>query len=197
MTEQPDMRASDQDRERVAEMLRVAVGEGRITLEELNERVDRAYTAITRGQLEALVADLPQIGLPVPVSPTMPLAVPTTGGLELHTRSGKVVRHGRWSVPPYISAKAGRFGTVKIDFTMADCPHREIVLDVEITSWFGDVVVILPRGWLVREEGVVRRWMGAVFNRPPVPLAHDGVLIRLTGYVQTGDVWVRYRHPEG
>src|SRR5690606_935494 len=174
---------------RVAEMLRVAVGEGRITLEELNERIDIAYTARTRGQLDALVADL------VPVDPVVPRQSPAIGTLDLHVSSGKAVRDGRWSVPPYISAKAGRFGTVKMDFTRADCPYREIALDVEITSWFGDVIVIVPRGWVVRDEGVVRRRMGAVFNRPPEPLAPDGVLIRLTGYVQTGDVWVRYRRP--
>ena len=64
-----------------------------------------------------------------------------------------------------------------------------------ITSWFGDVILIVPPGWIVRDDEVVRRWMGAVFNRPPVALAHDGVVIRLTGFVKTGDVWVRYRHP--
>ncbi|MDA0637900.1 DUF1707 domain-containing protein [Nonomuraea sp. MCN248] len=193
MTEQPDVRASDQDRDAVAEKLRVAVGEGRITLEEFNERIEDAYTARTRGQLDALVADLPLTGVPVPAGRATPPAVPAGDVLELHVRSGKVVRDGRWTVPAYITAKAARFGTVKIDFTRADCPYQEVVLDVEITSWFGDVVLIVPRGWLVRDEEVVRRRLGAVFNRPPVSLAHDGVVIRLTGYVQTGDVWVRYR----
>jgi hypothetical protein len=199
MTEQPDMRASDQDRERVAEMLRVAVSDGRITLDEFNERVDRTFTARTRGQLDVLVADLWQTRAVAPMAPAAPpaaMAVPSaTGALELHTRSGKVVHDGRWTVPPYISAKAGRFGTVRIDFTRADCPHQEVVIDIGVTSWFGDVILIVPPGWIVRDDEVVRRWMGAVFNRPPVALAPDGVVIRLTGYVKTGDVWVRYRHP--
>ncbi|MCA2183148.1 DUF1707 domain-containing protein [Nonomuraea glycinis] len=196
MTEQPDMRASDQDRERVAEMLRVAVSDGRITLDEFNERVDRTFTARTRGQLDVLVADLWQTRAVAPAVPTAAMAVPSaTGALELHTRSGKVVQDGRWTVPPYLSAKAGRFGTVKIDFTRADCPHQEVVIDLGITSWFGDVILIVPPGWIVRDDEVVRRWMGAVFNRPPAALAHDGVVIRLTGFVKTGDVWVRYRHP--
>ena len=95
MTEQPDMRASDQDRERVAEMLRVAVSDGRITLDEFNERVDRTFTARTRGQLDVLVADLWQTRAVAPAVPTAAMAVPgATGALELHTRSGKVV-HGR------------------------------------------------------------------------------------------------------
>ncbi|MEU4833918.1 DUF1707 domain-containing protein [Streptosporangium sp. NPDC023615] len=204
MTDHREVRASDHDRDRVAEALRVAVSEGRITLEELNERVDRTYAARTLGELDDVVADLPLPGAPsgTPGAPrasslsprTVPLPVATGGDvLQLHTTSGRVEQAGRWSVPPYLSAKAGRWGKVKIDFTLADCPHPEVVLDLEITSWFGDIVVVVPRGWVVRDEEVVRRWMGAVYNRPPVPLAPDGVTVRLTGYVQTGDVWVRYR----
>ncbi|MEU8383030.1 DUF1707 domain-containing protein [Streptosporangium sp. NPDC048865] len=200
MTDHREVRASDHDRDRVAEVLRVAVSEGRITLEELNERVDRTYSARTLGELDDVVADLPGPGVLPEFSPsqpsprTAPLPVPVGGDtLQLHTTSGRVAQAGRWSVPPYLSAKAGRWGKVRVDFTLADCPHREVVLDIEITSWFGDIVVVVPRGWVVRDEEVVRRWMGAVYNRPPVPLAPGGVTVRLTGYVQTGDVWVRYR----
>ncbi|MGC5015528.1 DUF1707 SHOCT-like domain-containing protein [Streptosporangium sp. DT93] len=195
MTDHREVRASDHDRDRVAEVLRAAVSEGRITLEELNERVDRTYAARTLGELDDVVVDLPLPGASSGIVPrTAVLPVPVAGdALQLHTTSGRVEQAGRWSVPPYLSAKAGRWGKVKIDFTMADCPHREVSLDLEITSWFGDIVVVVPRGWVVRDEEVVRRWMGAVYNRPPVPLAPGGVIVRLTGYVQTGDVWVRYR----
>lgn len=195
MTDHREVRASDNDRERVAEMLRVAVTEGRITLEELEERVDRAYTARTLGELDDVIVDLPRSHALTPASPTAPLPTSLSGAaeLELHTGSGRAEQAGRWLVPRLISAKAGRWGKVRVDFTRADCPHREVVLDVEITSWFGDITVLVPRGWRVRDEDVVRRWMGAVHNHPPEPLAPDGVTVRLTGYVQTGDVWVRYR----
>ncbi|MEU4575410.1 DUF1707 domain-containing protein [Nonomuraea sp. ATR24] len=194
MTDHREVRASDHDRERVAEMLRVAVSEGRISLEELNDRVDRTYSARTLGELDDVVADLPHPGPPsAAVAATAALPAPVGGALQLHTTSGKLAQVGRWSVPAYLSAKAGRWGKVRVDFTRADCPHREVRLDIEITSWFGDITVVVPRGWIVRDEEVVRRWMGAVYNRPPVPLAPDGVTVRLTGYVQTGDVWVRYR----
>ncbi|MEV4288127.1 DUF1707 domain-containing protein [Nonomuraea bangladeshensis] len=190
MTDHRELRAGDRDRERVAELLRAAVAEGRITLEELHERVDRAYAARTLGDLDGVVADLP-----VPGVPSRPAPSEVGGGLELHTVGGRVEQAGRWTVPAYISARAGRWGKARIDFTRAECPHREVVLDVEITSWFGDIVVVVPRGWRVRDEDVVRRRLGAVHNHPPVPLAADGVTVRLTGYVQTGDVWVRYRRP--
>ncbi|MFC4057088.1 DUF1707 domain-containing protein [Planomonospora corallina] len=200
MTDHRKFRASDQDRDRVAETLRAAAGDGRISLEELTERIDRAYTARTLGELDEVVSDLPRYGAPSPAAAPppapagLPFPVPAEGDiLRLHTGSGRLAQTGRWTVPRHMSAKAGRWGKVRIDFTLADCPHREVLLDVEITSWFGDIVVVVPRGWWVRDEEVVRRRMGAVHNRPPVPLAPDGVTVRLTGHVQTGDVWVRYR----
>jgi hypothetical protein len=211
MTDHREVRAGDQDREKVAEVLRVALTEGRITLEEFEERVDRAYTARTLGELDDVIADLPRFDEPAAVvlagppapsaGPLAPLSgslAPLSGAaeLQLHVGSGRIEQAGRWQVPRHISAKAGRWGKVRVDFTRAECPQREVVLDVEITSWFGDIVVLVPRGWRVRDEDVVRRWMGAVHNRPPVPLAADGVTVRLTGYVQTGDVWVRYRQAD-
>ncbi|HXB14111.1 MAG TPA: DUF1707 domain-containing protein [Solirubrobacteraceae bacterium] len=53
------MRASDTDRDRVAERLREAASEGRLMIEELEQRVDRALRARTYGELEVLIADLP------------------------------------------------------------------------------------------------------------------------------------------
>ena len=55
-----ELRASDADRERVAERLRTAAGEGRLTPEELEERLERAFSARTDAELEPLVADLPR-----------------------------------------------------------------------------------------------------------------------------------------
>ena len=53
------MRASHADRELVVDILRVATGEGRITVAELDERLEAAFTARTIGELAALTADLP------------------------------------------------------------------------------------------------------------------------------------------
>ena len=54
-----DLRASHDDRDQAVEMLRVAAGDGRITAEELDERVGAALTARTYGELAALISDLP------------------------------------------------------------------------------------------------------------------------------------------
>jgi DNA-binding MarR family transcriptional regulator len=57
-TDPRDIRAGDQDRDNVAEKLRVAASEGRITMDELTERVERTYTARTVGELAVIVADI-------------------------------------------------------------------------------------------------------------------------------------------
>jgi hypothetical protein len=59
MTRYGHLRASDADRDLVAERLRTAATEGRIATDELDERLGATLTARTYGELEALVADLP------------------------------------------------------------------------------------------------------------------------------------------
>jgi hypothetical protein len=59
MTSADEMRASDADREKIAQFLQEQVGEGRLTLTEFEERSNRAYAATTVGELRALVKDLP------------------------------------------------------------------------------------------------------------------------------------------
>ena len=63
MSRRATLRASDADRERIAEQLRHATGEGRLLAEELEERLERTFAARTYGELDAVVADLP--GAPV------------------------------------------------------------------------------------------------------------------------------------
>jgi hypothetical protein len=60
MTSNPAMRASDVERERVVELLKEQTAQGRLTLEELEERTGAAYAASTRAELERLLEDLPQ-----------------------------------------------------------------------------------------------------------------------------------------
>lgn len=62
----PEVRASDADRERVVELLREHTAAGRLTAEELDERLDEAYGARTLGELRAVTRDLPQPPAPRP-----------------------------------------------------------------------------------------------------------------------------------
>ncbi|WP_433474674.1 DUF1707 SHOCT-like domain-containing protein [Spirillospora sp. CA-142024] len=88
MAPNPDIRASDADRDRVAASLREHCAEGRITMDELDERLESVYGAKTLGQLQEITSDLPEedlYQLPVPASQaksTASPAKPMPGDLE-------------------------------------------------------------------------------------------------------------------
>lgn len=63
MAQSPEMRASDADRDRVAAVLREHTAEGRITMDEFNERLEQLYKSRTYGELAKLTADLPDVDL--------------------------------------------------------------------------------------------------------------------------------------
>jgi hypothetical protein len=67
-----DVRASDEDRNRITEQLRVHCAAGRITVEELERRLPKAMSAETIHELARLVEDLPRIALPIE-QPTRPM----------------------------------------------------------------------------------------------------------------------------
>ena len=76
-----ELRASHDDRDRVVELLRVSAGDGRLTAEELDERLEQAMTARTYGELARLVADLPDTtrtarGRPWPLTATLRPSAP-------------------------------------------------------------------------------------------------------------------------
>jgi hypothetical protein len=76
---QPHLRAADTDRAAVATVLGEHMSAGRLTLDEYDERLTRAYAARTFGELEALTADLPPVttGLALETAPhTEPAPVP-------------------------------------------------------------------------------------------------------------------------
>jgi hypothetical protein len=106
-------RAADGDREAVAERLRVAAGDGRINLVELEERLERAFAAKTYGELDELVADLP----PGRSAPTVldALASPETLVLDTTVSNINLKQSGRWIVPRRIVAKCTR-SLIRIDF---------------------------------------------------------------------------------
>jgi Domain of unknown function (DUF1707) len=107
-TEKTDLRASDEDRERAADALRIAAGDGRLTPDELDERLEVALTARTNDQLIALTADLPEVNR----APGAKELV----RLDAHGGSGS--RRGRWVVPQRMEILAVG-GSVKLDFSDA------------------------------------------------------------------------------
>ena len=124
--------------------MRVAAGEGRIDLTELEDRLERAYGAKTYLELNELLADLPS-----DQSSSAELnAVPGPETLILDTTETNInlKQRGRWIVPRRIVAKCTR-SLIRIDFTQASCEHREVV--VEATCGTGWITLVVPQGWPV------------------------------------------------
>jgi len=156
------LRASDADRERVAEVLRKAAGDGRLTLAELQDRLEALYAAKTYGELEPVVSDLPQAGLPRPSSAASPPAVTKSarvpdrvGGTPV-SRAVKAVfggatRRGQWVVPSDYNVKAV-FGGVELDLREALLEAHEI--RIEIKAVFGGVEVVLPDDIIAVVDGM-------------------------------------------
>ena len=144
------LRASHEDRDRVIEVLRVAAGDGRLTAEELDERVASAFSARTYGELAALTSDLPADGQAIaPMRASAP--VPAKDVVRLECRSGHVSRVGRWVVPRRIEARVTS-GSIKLDFTDAAIAHQSIDIDAQVRS--GSLTIITRPGIAVDTDDV-------------------------------------------
>lgn len=177
MSEPPSVRASDAERERAIQRVRDAAGEGRLTLEELADRIEAAADASTRADLERLTADLPAAPAPAPE-----VAVPARAGSVF----GDLKRSGRWQVAAALRFETV-FGDVVLDLREALVPERETTIDAR--TLFGDVDVLVPEGVAVEVRswtffGDVRQSAGA--SAPP-----GAPLVVLTGGTVFGDVKVR------
>src|SRR5271157_3788563 len=173
-----ELRASYDDRDRVVELLRVSAGDGRLTAEELDERLERAMTARTYGELARLVADLPAEGA-VASPGTAPRAKEVA---RIDCASGHVQRVDRWVVPQRMDVKVTS-GHVKLDFTEAVITQPSLRLDIDVRS--GYVGLVTKPGIVVDADVAIRS--GHVQVREPwgsdVPVQ---LRIEVTGKVGSG-----------
>jgi hypothetical protein len=174
---------SHEDRDQVAEQLRVAAGDGRLTAEELDERLGTALTARTYGELEVLLTDLP-------ASPGTGLAPAAAAKdlVELKIRHGTIKRDGPWVVPRRLLVEA-RHGNVALDFSSAVISQP--TLDLAISTGHGNIVLIVPPGVVVDADGV------AIGHGNIVQRAHRDsaipvrLLVTVSGSVRHGNFVVR------
>ncbi|WP_338700068.1 DUF1707 domain-containing protein [Streptomyces sp. Q6] len=151
------LRASDADRDRVADILREALAEGRIDAEEHAERVEGVYRAKTVGELEPLVRDLPGAHTPRPSVPhgpppnqPAPGAIPQLPGENLVAVFSSTTRRGRWRVGRRTHAYAV-FGNVEIDLSEAIFEYPQIY--IKAVSVFGNVEITVPENISLRGSG--------------------------------------------
>ena len=99
------IRVSDADRDRVTTRLREHFGEGRLTHDELDERISAALNAKTAGDLRRVMADLPE---PVPVPPRATQHAPWGGTYGGRPQWGGPHWAGpRWGGPPWMARRRG------------------------------------------------------------------------------------------
>jgi uncharacterized protein DUF1707/cell wall-active antibiotic response 4TMS protein YvqF len=130
----PSVRASDAEREAVAERLRVAAGEGRLALDELADRLETAYGAATRAELEPLTADLPTTPGPAPSGSGRRWIVAIMGG------SG---HRGRWRIAPRCTV-VNVMGGSDLDLTEAIVEGAET--EIRVFSLMGGSKIVVPDG---------------------------------------------------
>ena len=127
-----DLRASDDDRERVVEVLAAAVGDGRLTLEEHSHRVQRAYQARTLGDLASLTTDLvPAAGQPVRLDDSR----------SVTAFFATVQRDGRWVVPDRLTVTAVG-GQVILDMREALLQSMHMVVHANLVG--GQLHLLVP-----------------------------------------------------
>lgn len=186
------MRASDADRERVANVLREAAGDGRLTMDELDERLDAVYAAKTYAELEPITHDLPGAGafhVPAPApsataDPTRFGAEPSSGGAVAIL--GGFSRKGEWVVPKHFTAFLF-MGGGEIDLREARFEDREV--NINIVAIMGGCEITVPEDANVRVTGV--GIMGAFEHSEPGGGSPDGPVITISGVAFMGGVDVK------
>ncbi|MET9143268.1 DUF1707 domain-containing protein [Streptomyces sp. NPDC004042] len=195
----PELRASDADRERVAEALRDALAEGRLDMAEFEERLDATYKARTYGELAPITRDLPVAG-GAPAAPAVSLhkepaepgswASRITGGEGSSSWAVAVMsgfqRKGRWTVPKRFSCFSF-WGGGEIDLREANFADREV--EINCIAIMGGAQVIVPPGVEVVVRGI--GIMGGFDHREEgVPGEPGAPRVIVTGFAFWGGVAV-------
>jgi hypothetical protein len=178
---QLELRLSDVDRDRAAAALNKAVGEGRISWEEHEERIARVYAARTGSELAPLLADLPQTGA---------IVVPhRQEGRPLQVTLGKVRRRPDPTIG--VQRVEVTLGAAIVD--LRDLPNG-CLIDVVANSTLGKVEVYISPGTSLIDEGTA--WLGKRSTvehhrrAPRVPIRPGAPVVRLSGHSVLGHVRV-------
>jgi len=187
------MRAADTDRDHTADLLRRAAAEGRISFDELDERIGQAYAAKTFADLEALTSDLPGPGVRAP-APATPRYQPPEVAAGTPTPSFSVAilsgaqRAGPWLVPPSYTAVAVMAG-VELDLRHARFTAAEVT--IRAFCLMGGISITVPEDMDVDVSGI--GFMGGFDHRASGPGAPGAPRLRVIGFAMMGGVEVKRR----
>jgi hypothetical protein len=158
------------------ERLRIAAAEGRLTFEELADRIEAAASAVMRSELDSLTSDLPAA---VAGRRAEPMEVSALNDVK---------RNGAWVVPAESSFRSW-FGHVQLDLRQATISEPEI----RIYAWtmFGTVDVLVPEGVEVDVQARSKLGQLKLDTRPPTVAGAPRLV--LTGGSVFGVIKVRHK----
>jgi len=179
------LRASHEDRDRVVEVLREAAGDGRLTSGELDDRLERALTARTYGELAALTADLP--ATPTAVPATKPKDV-----LRIERSGANERRDGDWVVPQRIELVVTG-GNVILDFSQAVITLPSLRIDAMVNG--GNLTLVTRPGILVDMDELAVMGGRVIARQSPEPAAPVLLQVTVGGRLIGGNIRVRPPKP--
>jgi hypothetical protein len=186
------MRVSDSDREQAADVLREAAGHGRITMDELEERLELAYAAKTYADLAAVTRDLP--GPAQAPSAAQPAMAGRIGGTPRSKFSIAIMsgarRMGRWVVPRnYVGVAV--MGGIELDLREAQFSEPEVT--IHAYTLMGGIEITVPEDVDVDVSGLA--FMGGFDHNATGPGVPGAPRVRIIGFALMGGVDVR-RKPQ-
>ena len=176
------MRVSDADRNKVAEILREAAGDGRIDLTELDQRLEATYAAKTFAELAPITRDL------APAVAADTAAAPGVARERAVAIMGSVERRGIWTVPEHLSVFC-LMGGAELDLRQARFSAPEVTL--AINTFMGGANIVVNRSTHVIVHGVgIMGGYSAPRSDADVQLTADSPVVHVKGVAIMGGVSV-------
>ena len=195
MSEPEQLRISDDDRHRVAEVLREAAGEGRIDLEELDERLEAAYGAKVYADLVPILADLPNAQLPAVRAAASVARAPGSAAGRTYDKSfsimGGQTRKGVWEIGPEHQAFT-LMGGIDLDLREAVFGANEVVINA--VAIMGGIDIYVNANTKVSVEGTgIMGDFDQARDKVEARLGPESPTVRVKGVALMGAVTVKRR----
>lgn len=192
-------RIGHKERDEAIELLREAAGDGRITVDELDERMEKVQAAKFPVDLDEVLSDL-TAELPSdrfrPASAIAPIGARTQAiqgqdrfdPLVIKAGWESEVRRGRWAAPPYIRCEPS-MSNIELNFLEVDTDLQAI--EIEIVAGMGSVTIVIPEDWAVDVNHLSKTWGSVKSVVNAVPTGRNP-LVRVGGSVGMGSFKARF-----
>ena len=181
----PGVRASDADRDQVVDVLRAAAGDGRLTADEFDERLEAALSSRTLGELAALTADL--TGGPGRSGAATAQAKDV---FRIDKHGGSLRRYGRWVVPRRLELRSS-WCDVMLDFTNAVITCDTLRIDMNVRG--GSLILLARPGTVVDAGSLTVRDTYVTVGPSAWPGVPVILRVQLAGRMCYGQIEARWR----